>query len=268
MSDVFWEKDHKPKGSFPYIALENENLSFLAHFHEEIEVIYIESGSTTTFSHAKKINLNSGDICIFMPGEIHSFTATAQNNMYVYKITASSYAENTDFDKIRLKNNVISQISEIYSTFFEIIDEIRYEFTHKKTGYEFAIRSLKNRLIANILRNTDYDLIHKNKNLNMLTVINEYIEKNYTKEITLEEIARVCHLSKYYFSHLFKELTGMSFFTYLSHFRLEKSTALLTDTKNNITDIALACGFGNVRSFNRMFKDYFKITPLKFRQNK
>jgi len=105
MDNIPFEKEHKAVGSFPYIELENSNFNFMSHYHEELEMIYIENGDITALKGADEIMLSTGDICFFMPGEIHGFKSSSQNNIYVLKLNINSYVENIDFGKIRLHNN-------------------------------------------------------------------------------------------------------------------------------------------------------------------
>lgn len=267
MADFLFEKDHKPQGSFPYIEFSNKNLTYISHYHEEIEIAYVESGKISAYSASSEISLFEGDICIFMPGEIHSFVSTSENNMYIFKIKALTHIENINFEKIRLVNNKITPKDNCYNTLFGIIKDIHYEYTKKEKGYEFAIRALKNTLLSCILRNLQYKIIDTHQNIHLLNNINSFLEENFAEKITLENIAENCHMSKFYFSHTFKKLTGMSFFSYLTLFRVEKSTVLLQYTDKSMSDIAYECGFGNVRSFNRSFREALNITPLKYRKS-
>ncbi len=267
MENILFEKEHKPKGSFPYIEFQNENLDFITHYHEEIEIAYIEKGHITAFCGPLKLALSQGDICIFMPGEVHNFITTEKNNVYIIKINPSSYIENIKFDTLRLFSNKLSPDSDSYSIFCNIIKEIYREYSEKKTGYEFAIRSHKNQLLSAILRNLEYKLIDSSKHFNLLNKVNGFLEENFSRKITLEEMADFCHLSKFYFSHILKELTGVSFINYLSLFRIEKSISMMRYSDKNITYIALECGFGNVRSFNRIFKKQLGTTPLMYRKS-
>lgn len=266
MKDIFLENEHKPSGSFPYIEFSNKNLNYLFHYHEEIEIAYVESGRICGFSASDEINLSEGDICIFMPGEIHNFISTEDNNLYIIKINANSYIENINFGSIRLASNKISPSHKDYDVFFEIIKNIHSEYTKKEAGYEFKIRSLKNNFLAHLIRNTEYKTIAPDKNIYLLTEINKFIETNYSDKIILEDVAERFHMSKYYFSHTFKNLTGKSFISYLTLFRVEKATVLLTYSDKSMSDIAFECGFGNIRSFNRMFKETLNITPLKYKK--
>ena len=267
MPNVLFENEHKPNGSFPYISLSNENLSFISHYHEEIEIAYVERGATTVFSGSNEIALKQNDICIFMPGEIHSFDALTSSNVYIIKINAGAHEEQINFEKIRLISNRISPADENYHIFHVIIMEMIEEYKNKLPGYEFVIRSCKNRFISSIIRYAKHIYVNENRNINMLNKVNNYIEQRYSNKITLEEIAEVCLLSKYYFAHIFKSMTGMSFVSYLSLFRIEKAVILFKYSNKSITEVALECGFGNVRSFNRIFKEVFNTTPLHYKKS-
>lgn len=266
MNNILFEKENKPKGSFPFISFEMKNLSRISHYHEEIEIAFVEKGDITATCGSNPINLSKGNICIFMPGEIHSFITAEENNCFIIKINTNSYVEQIDFSKIRLKSNKITNEHLAYPLMSEIITNIHNEYSNKDTAYEFAIRSYKNTLITIILRNLEYKEIESNKNLNILNTINNYIENHFSDKINLDDVASHCHISKFYFSHIFKEMTGMSFISYLSLFRIEKAKVFLQYSDKSITDISLECGFGNVRSFNRMFKGMLNTTPLNYRK--
>ena len=81
-------------------------------------------------------------------------------------------------------------------------------------------------------------------------------------------MAAHCGYSRYYFSHYFKETTGMSFMDYLTAFRVERAAARMELTGETFTEIAYACGFQSIRTFNRMFQKYYHITPSAYRKFK
>lgn len=267
MDSAFFEKHHKPTGSFPYVEFSNENLSCLSHYHEEIEIAYVDKGEARAYCERTEISLKSGDICVFMPGEIHGFCKGCENNIYIIKIKADSYVEKVSFDTLKPVRNKISAKDENYDEIAKIIFEMRLEYTEKKKGYEFAIRALKNKVLAYILRNVPLTEAERGRNLYLLNKVSKFVEENFAKKIKLDDVAEYCHLSKYYFAHVFKRLTGMVFSEYLALFRVEKSMILLRCTDENMTEIALECGFGSVRSFNRVFAENMKIAPLSYRKH-
>jgi len=68
-----------------------------------------------------------------------------------------------------------------------------------------------------------------------------------------------------YISHIFKASTGMSFPEYLTNIRMEKAKELLISTQEQISDISAQCGYSNVSTFIRSFKNLFGISPGKYR---
>lgn len=66
----------------------------------------------------------------------------------------------------------------------------------------------------------------------------EFIQKNYKKEITLEEISREACVSPHYFSRLFKEETGENFIDYLTKIRIQKAKKFLEEGDLSIKDIS------------------------------
>ena len=92
-----------------------------------------------------------------------------------------------------------------------------------------------------------------------------YISKNFSRNLTLEEVAEQVHLNPAYFSTLFKQSTGSSFKEYLNMVRVEESKRLLSNTDYSIIDISLAAGFGDQSYFSKVFKKYTGMTPKQYR---
>jgi YesN/AraC family two-component response regulator len=93
-----------------------------------------------------------------------------------------------------------------------------------------------------------------------------FIWENYTRKISLQEIARASGLSAPYFSSVFKEEMGENLSSYLNRLRVEKAATLLTESDLSLSDIAAACGFEDQSWFSKIFKNYAKTSPGKFRE--
>ncbi len=92
-----------------------------------------------------------------------------------------------------------------------------------------------------------------------------YIDANYDKQMTLEQIAKVCYLSPSRLAHLFKEHMNITIFDYVTTVRIERAKQLLLATTQNCTEICFQVGFNNQSYFNRVFKAVVGMTPLQFR---
>lgn len=100
----------------------------------------------------------------------------------------------------------------------------------------------------------------------LITSISEYIDYNYSKPITLDEISSLTHYNKTYLSSLFKKKIGITIFEYLKNVRLQHCLYEIKTTDKTIVDIALDNGFANIQSFNKLFKEVYQMTPLQYRK--
>ena len=94
----------------------------------------------------------------------------------------------------------------------------------------------------------------------------QYIDQNYMRDVTLADVAAFAGFSKYYFSRVFKQQVGVSFSEYLRQKRLDVAGDMLIHTDRPIRDIAEACGFGSIATFNRVFRDARACTPSRYRE--
>ena len=93
-----------------------------------------------------------------------------------------------------------------------------------------------------------------------------FIWENYTRKISLKEVAEVSGLSVPYFSTIFKDEMGENFSSYLNRLRVEKASAMLRRTEYPIHGISAACGFEDQSWFSKIFKLYTGMNPCKYRE--
>ena len=94
----------------------------------------------------------------------------------------------------------------------------------------------------------------------------EYVQLNYAKELSLEQVAEHVHLSVCYLSNYFKNKMGMNFTDYLTNFRMEKAKELLIHTNEKIYRVAELTGYQNSQYFVTAFKKKMGITPAEYRK--
>jgi len=103
------------------------------------------------------------------------------------------------------------------------------------------------------------------KNHNLQQALN-YIHNNFSTEITLDRVAGTAGLSKYHFSRCFKEMTGLTYQSYLNRVRIEQAKKLLNDDALSITDTGYAVGYSDLTHFERIFKKLTGTTPSQYRR--
>ena len=95
----------------------------------------------------------------------------------------------------------------------------------------------------------------------------EFMNQNFQKAITLNEVAKLTNMANVSFSRFFKARTGITFMDSLLELRLGNASRLLIDTTQSIAEVAYNCGFNNISNFNRLFKKKKNCTPREFREN-
>ena len=269
---MFFENIHQAKENSPYFDGNNVNINYPAHIHSEIELILIKKGRVSVVCEDRQFIAEEGDVCVFMPGEIHSFSSVCESLSYVMKINAGGSSERLDFSVMRADGNPFRRSSDPAVGISVKMEALKTESERKESGYSYKMNSIASDIVCDLVRssalkkfNTDEKKRHLSA-LTLLTAVNTFIENRYFEPLTLDNAAEACNLSRYYFAHSFKELTGTTFFDYLTLFRLEKALPQLTYTKKTVAEIAYDCGFSNLRSFNRAFKKHTAFTPSEYRK--
>jgi len=93
-----------------------------------------------------------------------------------------------------------------------------------------------------------------------------YIEHNYARNITVEDIAKKCRLDRSYFGKVFKKVVGQSPQEFLIHYRMAKAADALIIDNSSISDIGVSVGYPNLLHFSRAFKSVYGLSPREYRQ--
>lgn len=96
--------------------------------------------------------------------------------------------------------------------------------------------------------------------------IKEYLDQNFQRKISLDELSKTFYINKFYLTRVFKEQFGMSVTGYLLQIRITHAKQLLRFTDMAIEMIALECGMNDPNYFSRMFKRVEGLTPTEFRE--
>ncbi len=140
-------------------------------------------------------------------------------------------------------------INKIHS--FSTVDELAFWLSKIITRFTDLVFTLKSVKHADII----YKAI-------------DYINNNFTKKITLDDVAGAVYLSPAYFSKVFKEQTGSSFTQYLNRLRIEESKTLLRNSSIPLVDIAGMVGYEDQSYFSKVFKKVTGSTPGRYRDTR
>ncbi len=108
----------------------------------------------------------------------------------------------------------------------------------------------------------------KEKDQRILTKIEDYLNKNYDRKVSREELAKYLGFNCEYLSRIFKKETGVLLSDYINTFKLDRVKYLLRTTDTSVSDIALQEGYENFSNFTRLFKKETGCTPTEYRKQR
>ena len=150
-------------------------------------------------------------------------------------------------------------------TFLQIFKEI-YTATQDNVNGSKVSSILIYRLILlmsnNFFENQNMRILKKDILKNAI----DFIDENFSQDITLEQVSEISGISVQHFCRCFKDTMGMRFIEYLSKRRIAEAKQLLLNTENSISDIALKVGYHGVTYFGMVFRKYEGISPSEFRK--
>lgn len=250
----------------------NPNWNFPSHKHDDLsEIIYICEGEGTFIINNKHYTAKKGDILIYNSGIIHEEYSNPANTLKTIFCGVSHVAINQlkelciiplDIEPVIRKNKYSDLIGIYLSHIFE-------ESSLQTAGFEIICQGLLSSLIALIHRSIQFQNIKSDttESNSLAYRIKEFIDKNYKKNIRLEDIADELYINKYYLSHVFKEQMQITPINYLINRRIGEAKSLLVSTDLKIGEIARIVGYDNPNYFTLLFKKMTGETPKQFKIN-
>lgn len=240
----------------------SKNNNTFAHYHSNIEIVYVISGEIAITINGIPKSLTSGCVSIANSYDIHSYSSS---NCEIYAIIiplsiVKSYTAITQgylFKTAFL--NKCEESEEIYHIAKQLLnlDVINDLITSK--GYAYT-------LLGILRRKLGMEYKSKINNVELARKILMIIQEKYLENITIEKLSNLLGYNRDYISHFINTFLGNSFINIVNAFRVRYATQLIIDSETSITEIALQSGFNNSRTFNRAFSFVFKITPTQYRE--
>lgn len=252
---MFYQYNHL--GSPDYLKIEkNFNFSFPAHLHQCFEIIVIRSGEMTIKVDQKTFTLREKEALLIFPNQIHALESTESEHIlcifsprlvqaYATKVS-DKLPQNNKFQPDEYQVNALADLENTSSS-------------ADKKGVLYS-------LCGQFDKTATYDK-KQFENEKLLYKIFSFVETNFSKDCSLSNLSKKIGYDYSYLSRYFKKATGISFNSYVTHFRLSHACYLLENTSLPILQCAYDSGFISLRSFNRCFKECLKITPTQYRKS-
>ncbi len=248
-------------------AFSQKTLGYTSHLHYHIELALVKSGKTQVTIDSTVYDVESGDIIIVFPNQIHRFNTIEREKYVLVIVNPDIISEFTkQFISCVPESNLIKggALDGDIALLAEKISDAYYgDEDFREPILRGYLLSFFGKLLQRIpLRDMDA------KESNVLGVILNYCINNSDKHLSLDVLEKELHISKYYISHTMSSKLHMGFNDYINSIRVSNACKYLLKTDKSITEISDLVGFNTMRTFNRAFQKQMGLTPSQYRAKK
>ena len=236
------------------------------HVHKSLEFLYIISGSLELGVGLDFYHMEKGDYAIIFPEIIHHYQIFDVCGCNAIYLLAAPILSGEFFPIIQQKcpDNPVIKKSDLHPDVIYAMKSLLYDQLNVEDHviYHAFIQIILARCFPY------YNFIDK-KSIDSDDIVYKtvsYIANNFTQPITLKQMSHYIGCSPYTLSRVFSSVFHTNFNQYLNNLRLDYACSLLEHTTQSITEICGNSGFDSLRTFNRVFKNRFHITPRDYRE--
>lgn len=231
---------------------------------------FITSGKGTFYCENKSYQLSAGHGFLICPEVITSYTADTSEpwtyswigfnglNAEYYLNHAGLNTENPVF-LCKDKSEFLKIISE-----FKTINENTIIGQTKMTGYLYMLLAF---IIENCSKLSVQGKAFFSSKEEYIKNAIDYIQSNYSRKMSVEEVANYIGLNRSYFGVIFKEITEFSPQDFIIYYRMDKAKKLLSDISMNIGDVSHSVGYDDPLTFSKQFKKTVGVSPSAYRKS-
>ena len=281
--NIFYRHFDLP-ANFPVIALLGPTWNSTAepvtrmHFHNCLEIGYLYDGSGQLYIEDRIIPVQAPCVTIVPPNAPHSTRADDGgechwNWLYVDPIQllpqlGPRLANSLNQYQRTLSGEDCVLSREAHPKICTLVQMILDEMGNTPAHYHDVARELFYAMFMMLLRmaRTSSDGGHcVNQRMSYITPALSHIAENYMSDVSIEELAQLCHVSASHFRRLFKQVLGWSPQEYLQIIRVDRACALLYNCDYSVTEIGMQVGYPSPSSFCRQFKRIYGMSPSQWR---
>ena len=244
-----------PESEIFLTPMHNVDFSYPAHLHGCLELSLCVSGEVEVSINGIPHMLLAGCGVLIPPNTVHSYFTKDTSEYYTILFSRNLLPDFAALFSHKIPRNYLFPIdAPLYRQILEFYQSERTLFGGKSLLYRIAEAFLQDNSFADANADND-DLTHQ---------IITYIQDNLCEEITLQDLAKHLGYSYYYISKRISQVFHVSFTELLAQYRVARVKMLLESGEQTISQAALSCGFGSIRSFNRIFHQITGLTPSQY----
>lgn len=258
-------------------------MSYPAHKHNYIELMYVYSGTMTTTIDDHNIHLKTGQLLLVNQAIEHSIAPSGENDIifnFIIKQEMLSFLSSVMGSEYKLNDFIFHSLyssenigdylifdlekNDLVTSYVEAIITHLYEPT---LNNKIELKLLMGLLMSELMNHPEaiqsytkstYDKV-------LMSTIYKYITLNYNNA-SLSELGEMVHMKDYQLSKFIKKMTGTTFIQLLKDMRFKKATELMEYSSYSIERIINEVGYENESYFYKTFKKQYHMTPMAYKK--
>ena len=241
----------------------------LPHTHQFTELFYVLHVEGVFYIENEKVPVKTDDLIIINPNVEHTEKTFPNNPMeyIVFGVEGLAFSF-TEHDQAYGRGYSFYSYGSDKNQFINFAQLMMHEFQDKKPGFEKVCHGLLEVLLVYISRKQKLSVISESsfQLSKECAIAKRYIDTNYAQDITLDSLAELTHINKFYLAHSFTECIGQSPISYLTERRLAACKELLSSSNLSVTQIATSAGFSSQSYFSQIFNKKVGMSPRQYRK--
>lgn len=233
------------------------NLMCPKHINSELEVVYVKDGYIEVGYEKENVTIAKGEAAIIFPYWLHSFIPNEESEVYVIMFPNEMIKGACQ----QYKNKMPTSFK--FGLLPEAIVFLESLIRNKEELIELEVKSLFYVFLSGFVKSNSFASVESNV---LLERIMDALFSDAMENITIEEVAEHCGVSKSFLSSYFKNYARVKFRDFINGLLVNRAIELMRDRNLSITQVAIKSGFGSLRSFNRIFVKTMGCTPTQFRK--
>lgn len=236
----------------------------IQHSHYFVEIFFVKSGTGKFEAGAKSFPIMPGDLVIVNPEISHTESSLLAQPLEYIVLGIDGIV--FDFGE-KSEGLMLYSLGRHRDEIMFYLHTMLNENENKPQDFEIVSQALLEIILTKLSRialKASNSVEHRQSRA--CGNVKRYIASNYALDLTLERLAEMAHLSKYYLVHSFTKEYGLSPISYLNEVRIKTGKELLESTDYSIGQIAQSTGFSSQSYFSQSFKNACGQTPAEYRK--